>query len=625
MRLRETEQALAAQQSYLDLVHDSLSWRMTAPLRAGKATLLRAGGALRRAGSALAYLCRDRATLHAYAEAARGLGLAGTASRTVQFLRRGGPSPEPADPLPAPPVFDLRNTGGKEVVVLSTPHCRYVAELIIAALARAGIPARALYEMPEGPYDDVPHFVICPQMFERLPGLYVAFQMEQSVSTRWFTPEYLLKLEGSFAIFDYSLANIARLVSMGLHAKQFYYMPIDHLPGYDTGAMPVEKEYDVLFYGDIHNERRRRCIAELEKVCRVKVVSDLFGQEMAEALRRARIVVNIHYYEGALLETTRLWECLSLGCLVVSERASDMDQHAAMESLVEFVDEGDFTGMAERVRELLADGDALAARVRHNAEALASAFNRFDYYFYRFLLASGNIVFDQFWDLVGSAYPLRTDTLCLNLPEYTERAASFDADNRHGFERFPGLRHSTGWIGCALSYKYMVKLAEKHGIPALTVCEDDVQFPVDFDGVWCKVSAYLSRNRGKWHIFSGLLTDLHAAAEILDVEQGDGMDFVTTNRLIGMVFNVYDQAVYGLIGAWDERDADVERNTIDRYLEAEDSLRVLTTFPFIVGHKEDLHSTLWGAQNTIYSESIARSGALLQQKIADWRRGQEPK
>ncbi|VTN10213.1 Uncharacterised protein [Raoultella terrigena] len=49
------------------------------------------------------------------------------------------------------------------------------------------------------------HIVVCPQMFKQLPKHYIAFQMEQSVNSRWFTEEYFARLNNAVAIFDYSL------------------------------------------------------------------------------------------------------------------------------------------------------------------------------------------------------------------------------------------------------------------------------------------------------------------------------------------------------------------------------------------------------------------------------------
>ena len=65
---------------------------------------------------------------------------------------------------------------------------------------------------------------------------------------------------------------------------------------------------------------------------------------------------------------------------------------------------------------------------------------------------------------------------------------------------------------------------------------------------------------------------------------------------------------------WNENDRDVETNTIDRYLERNSQLKVVVTEPFLVGHKEEQHSTIWGFQNTQYAEMIIRSNDLLRMK-----------
>jgi hypothetical protein len=331
-------------------------------------------------------------------------------------------------------------------------------------------------------------------------------------------------------------------------------------------------------------------------------------------LRKAKVVVNIHYYAGALLESTRLWECLSLGRLVVSERGSDMDQHEDILPLVDFVDEGDFTGMARRVQHWLEHEELRQAKLAENSVFVASMFNRFDYFFYRFLLATDNIGFEDFWQLIGSEFQLGSDRLCLNLPEYVDRSASFDRDNIYGFGRFPGLRHAKGWVGCAMSYKYMLRLAKKHGLPSVTICEDDVEFPEDFGPAWDRVQRALADGSSSWDVFSGVLADLSDETRVLAVEPLGTVSLVQLDRLISMVFNIYNASCYELVDAWSEIDQDVTSNTIDRFLERSE-LRVMTTYPFLVGHKEELHSTLWGGKNTIYSPLIAKSGALLGQKV----------
>lgn len=512
------------------------------------------------------------------------------------------------------PTFDLR-AGSPGAVILTTRHCHHLALEIQSALTRIGSSSEIIFEAPAGGYRDVPHFVICPQIFQTLPGLYVSFQMEQSVSSRWFTDDYIRTLENSFAIFDYSLNNIAHLQELGLHAKQMFHVPVGYLDNYPERESDGSYDCDVLFYGDIHNARRRNFIDALSRVCKVKIHSDLFGEALHAEMARARLIVNIHYYEDALLETTRLWECVSLGHLVVSERAIDMDQHQELQELVDFVEVDDVSAMVERVSYWLADDARRHQRLKQNRQLLHELPNGFDYHFYRFLLATDNITFDQFWDLAGAKVKLPGDRLCLNLPEYVARSQSFDRDNQFGFVRFAGLRHNNGWIGCAMSYKFMMRLARQEGRSMLTICEDDVEFPPDFELRWHKIQKHLAASPSSWDAFSGLMANLHAEARIARTHEDDGVRYVETDRLISMVFNVYGTKVFDIADTWDESDRDENSNTIDRYLERQSSLRVLTTTPFLVGHKEDLHSTLWGFQNTAYSNLIAESSALLEQKM----------
>ena len=596
-------------------IESSRSWRMTKPMRAIKLALIarKLSKANKVAGFESSRPAQKGPVQRGGQPFAHGLHANVSDAHMAPLLAQDvGPAPSLVTP-----GFALRGNL-LPIVILTTPHCTYVAKEIEDALRRVGIKSRIIYNMPETGYDDVPHFVICPQMFERLPGLYVSFQMEQSVSSRWFTKEYMRQLENSFAIFDYSLVNIAKLQDMGLHAQQMYHVPVGYMQNYATTMDAEPALYDVIFYGDIQNARRREFIAELGNVCKVKVINDLFGAPLHAELARARLVVNIHYYAGALLETTRLWECLSLGKLVVSERSVDMDQHGDLAGLIDFVDVGDIAGMVERVSYWLSNEELRQQRLERNNKALQDTPDQFDAQFYRFLLATDNITFDEFWNVSGQRMKLPGDKVCLNLPEFTRRARSFDRDNRFGFVRFIGLRHSQGWVGCAMSYKLMIMLARQQGLSSVTICEDDVEFLQDFESRWPVIQKYLFATPNDWDVFSGLMADVHADTKIVSAYERDNMQFAVTDRLISMVFNVYNATTFDTIASWDECNRDVNTNTIDRYLERARSIRVLTTLPFLVGHKEELYSTLWGFQNTQYAGLIAASSALLANKVIEY-------
>ena len=266
---------------------------------------------------------------------------------------------------------------------------------------------------------------------------------------------------------------------------------------------------------------------------------------------------------------------------------------------------------------LLAADDERRHANRLGSIALVGQPNRFGYFFYRFLLAHDNISFHQFWELAGNKLKLPGDRLCLNLPEYSTRRRSFEHDNHYGFSVFPGLRHKEGWVGCGMSYKLMIMLARQQKLSCVTICEDDVEFRNGFAEDYAAVLQELGTRRERWDAFSGLLGDLHANATITCVNDFRGRKFVDINRLISTVFNVYHRRIFDRCALWDERNRDVEKNTIDRYLER-NHLSVVACCPFLVGHKNELHSTLWGVQNDSMEAMIKRSEERLAQKIDEF-------
>lgn len=566
-----------------------------------------------RVNATLRYFQEHPEVLHGYALHARKLGLMNTLRRVIEIVKRGGPR-QPPVPAATRKLY-MRSASRQPTVILTTPHCLYVAQAISVALSRVGIASQIIHEEPVYGYSDGLHVVICPHMFAQLPDFYIAFQMEQSVSSRWFTDGYLRILENSAAILDYSTANISFLKLKGLSPRQIYYLPIGYIDGYGSYLGDTEEDYDVVFYGDTKNERRKKFLHELKKHFRVKVISNLFGEPLHAALARARLVVNIHYYAGALLETTRIWECLSLHKFVVSERSSDMDQHRDLIQLIDFVEIDDIAGMVERVRYWLENDELRRQRISENRALLDQQPNRFNYFFYRFLLATDNITFDEFWHHAGHRAELPSDLICLTLPEYSERTAEFNNDNHFGFACFPGLRHSQSWLGCAMSYKLIIMLARQQSLPQLTICEDDVEFPADFRVRWEDIRNHLSDESLNWHIFSGLMSDLDKNVRIFETHTYQGHQFATINKLISTVFNVYHQRVFDIIANWDQNNHDITTNTIDRYLENIGFIRVLVVEPFLVGHKEAQQSTIWSVENSHYTNRILASNQLLKEKI----------
>jgi SAM-dependent methyltransferase len=136
-------------------------------------------------------------------------------------------------------------------------------------------------------------------------------------------PGAYLELLASVPSFDYDPANQAAYNA----ALAGPCVPILDAPYLRAGRAqrPLrDRPLDLLFFGSI-NERRRHLIGQIEAAgCRIAMFDHpLYGPERDEIILQAKAVLNLHYYETARLEQTRIAHCLSLGTPVISERKFD--------------------------------------------------------------------------------------------------------------------------------------------------------------------------------------------------------------------------------------------------------------------------------------------------------------
>lgn len=241
--------------------------------------------------------------------------------------------------------------GGNGIVYIITPlHCEYIAFILRENFRIIGITSIVINGVPKYGYSDFLHIVICPQVFHELPDRYIAFQLEQSINDRWFTPEYFDLLANAEYVFDYSSKNIEFLVGKGFLESKLHHLPIGYVAGFKENYLSLDKNIDVLFYGDPANPRREKFLKKLNEHFCVEIVMGIYGDEVHKKIASSKVVVNIHYYEDALLETTRIYESLSLGALVVSEKAADQDENIELFDLVDFVEISDVDAMIIRVK-----------------------------------------------------------------------------------------------------------------------------------------------------------------------------------------------------------------------------------------------------------------------------------
>jgi len=633
--ISERDRHISEMTAVIDKMRQSLSWRITMPLRM-LGRLLR--GEFNVIGSLFEHYIATRKPDNPVRIIARIIGiicstrhpfrLVGRKSRTLCALIWAGKFAVIVDIVKrgvrdvGPEPLAIESISKNDISILCTKHTLYIAHLIEHQLTQAGLSATVSLDYSRQADAGRLHIVICPQMFSRLPENFVAFQMEQSINPRWFSDAYFAILNQAISIFDYAVTNIEFLEKNGIQYQKLFYLPIGSFPGY-AGFLQQKgynlkngaKKIDVLFYGDPKCSRRRQFLDRISEKYNLFIASEVFGEALVNLILSARVVINIHYYENALLETTRIYEVISLGVPVISEEGSDMANHSDLQGIAGFTPVGDIDAMLERIGQVLSNEQAYQQKIA-TIDAFVQSDKKFSCYFNRYLLANDLMSFDGYYQQVDF-FPEMDEAiprLCLTLTETVDRKQNFLGNQTYGFQAIEGIRHRKGWLGCGMSYKFMLRNLHDRGYSLAMICEDDVVFPDDFETRLNKIMAYLIANQQPWTLFSGLIAHLHPDTAVTKIEEVDGIEYIFINKTVSMVMNIYSLSAIDLLESWDQQNADPYTNTIDRHIESSKDLVVITTLPFLVGHGEELSSSLWGFENTQYSDMIKESECLLREK-----------
>jgi hypothetical protein len=183
-------------------------------------------------------------------------------------------------------------------------------------------------------------YIVIVNDTDRNPKKYVQYQIEQSTSN-WFTPRYMLAMKNSHRVWEFSISNYNRYKN-AIDRNHVYQMP---MPFYRyrkdilDNPIPSDFEYDITFYGSI-NTRRSYILDKLKKKYKVNACINVYGENAYEIIKKSKIILNIHFYKEATLESARFNEVLQFNRLIVSERSIQEDQYNMdlYKDIVVFVD-----------------------------------------------------------------------------------------------------------------------------------------------------------------------------------------------------------------------------------------------------------------------------------------------
>lgn len=341
--------------------------------------------------------------------------------------------------------------------ILCPKFMLFLGEMIQRVFSQLGIVSNIVQSEPvEGYSSHQTYIVLCPQHFKALPPEYIVFQLEQiGVSDRFRNAEYMTLLKNATAIMDYSRKNVDYLVKQGF--KNCFYTPIFSKVIHSFNTEPT---YDVVFYGSQSSKHRQEYLSQLQKDFNVLIARGVSGMETIKAVQKAKVVVNIHNYDNALLESTRIFECLSAGCVIVSEDGTDQNEYAHLEKIVDFVESNNYEQLKAAISKHVNSNDTIKRR-EQIAQNLENQFDRFGFSFSRMLLALGFISFDQFAKTWVNAFPDIQAQLAI---QRLEDKIEFENPNL-----YPTIRHYSPWLVDELNIKFLCMKAKWGGASYLLI------------------------------------------------------------------------------------------------------------------------------------------------------------
>ena len=152
------------------------------------------------------------------------------------------------------------------------------------------------------------------------PRKTVIFNFEQLASNSDLAGAPYRQWLRDWLVADYHSQNVEHLMQKNGAAQQVLELPV--VPGPSVlyrPDLPQDPVFDVLFYGTL-NPRRAQIVARLRAAgMTVEVVGGAYGAELTPAIRRARIVLHVHFYETGLFPVARVLQPVAHGVPVVSE------------------------------------------------------------------------------------------------------------------------------------------------------------------------------------------------------------------------------------------------------------------------------------------------------------------
>jgi len=437
---------------------------------------------------------------------------------------------------------------------------------------------------------------------DKLPKTYLYFQVEQDTS-KFFGQKYIKDLYNSFFVWEFSIKNKINKYNK-IDPTKIFYQP---MPFYYKSATTPDNilkndiQYDVGFYG-ASNDRRINIMKNISNNFKVNAGFGKIGEERNELISNSIILLNLHYYDNCALETCRINEILQYDKIIISELPDKKDSYnkGLYENLIIFIEEikedlSNINILIDKINYYLIP-ENYEKQINSMKEYKLKLHNLSKFFLSKNLLSLKNIL--SFKKTKFEYDLIENELYCLHLIETPYRMNIFNQQKLvPNFKIFPAVKYTPGWMGTSYSYTNIIWNAKRCNLNSVTVFEDDCRFETNFYDLYNTINEFLKKI-SNWDIFVGVIANLPENVQVINIYKYKNITFVELDRMLSMVFNIYNNTSYDKILEWDENNTNVDTNTIDQFLKSK-KLSIITTYPF---HFDctNTQSTLWG--KNLYNE-----------------------
>jgi hypothetical protein len=217
----------------------------------------------------------------------------------------------------------------KKINIFTTKFGYYIAESMKYILKELKFDVNIVYEIDLNNNDL--YIILFSQKVQSFPKNYIIYQLEQKDISKWVDKKYKLSILFSKCSFDYSQSNINKFEN--IIQNKLIYIPIPLIPmklinPNIINDNMINTNNNILFYGSMNDIRKTKLFylkKRLYPKYNVKIVNDIYGEKMIEEIMKSKIILNIHFYKDAILETARINEVLSCDKIVISEYPNIID------------------------------------------------------------------------------------------------------------------------------------------------------------------------------------------------------------------------------------------------------------------------------------------------------------